>query len=154
MDLDGIVLSKISQRKTNTVLFYLYVGSKNKQTNEQTQQNRIRVTDTENRPVVVSWWWEGWRNRKRLRFRGKSLTYISGVSINSSLTSGGQFVNVIWAPEAFSAPFGKPVCRLPGTVMSFEPIHIFPYFWGSLQAFTPMQKKSVHSDLSSEPNSM
>ena len=59
MDLDGIVLSKISQRKTNTVLFYLYVGSKNKQTNEQTQQNRIRVTDTENRPVVVSWWWEG-----------------------------------------------------------------------------------------------
>lgn len=59
MDLDGIVLSKISQRKTNTVLFYLYVGSKNKQTNEQTQQNRIRVTDTENRPMVVSWWWEG-----------------------------------------------------------------------------------------------
>ena len=59
MDLDGIVLSKISQRKTNTVLFYLYVGSKNKQTNEPTQQNRIRVTDTENRPVVVSWWGEG-----------------------------------------------------------------------------------------------
>ena len=36
MDLDDIVLSKISQRKTNTILFYLYVESKNKQTNEQT----------------------------------------------------------------------------------------------------------------------
>ena len=36
MELDGIVLSKVSQRQTNTILFYSYVESKNKQTNEQT----------------------------------------------------------------------------------------------------------------------
>ena len=30
IDFESIVLSEISKRETNTVLFYLYVGSKNK----------------------------------------------------------------------------------------------------------------------------
>ena len=33
MDLEGIMLSEISQRKTNTVWYYLHVESKNNTTN-------------------------------------------------------------------------------------------------------------------------
>ena len=54
MDLDDIVLSKLSQRKTNTVLFYLYVESKNKQMNKHNKTET--VIDTENKPMVVRWW--------------------------------------------------------------------------------------------------
>ena len=51
MDLEGIMLSKISQTKLNTVLFHLYVGSKNK-TNGQTKQNKN--PDTENKEVFAT----------------------------------------------------------------------------------------------------
>ena len=44
MDLEGIMLNEIRQRKTNTVLFYLYVESKkqNKWTNRQKQSHKYR----------------------------------------------------------------------------------------------------------------
>ena len=56
MDLEGIMLSEISQRKTNTVLSYLYVDSKKQ--NEQTKQNENRLLDIENRLVLSEGW--GW----------------------------------------------------------------------------------------------
>ena len=54
MDLAGIVLSEISQRKTNTVCFYFYVESKKikKKTHKHTQ-NRNRFIDTENKLMVA-----------------------------------------------------------------------------------------------------
>ena len=45
MDIEGIMLSEISQTEKDTVLFYLHEESK-KQMNKQ--QNRNRVRDTEN----------------------------------------------------------------------------------------------------------
>ena len=49
MDLEGIMLSELRERKTNTVCFHLYVESKkqNKQQIKQKQTHR-----TENKPVV------------------------------------------------------------------------------------------------------
>ena len=52
MDLDGIMLGEITQRKTNTLLFHLYVKSKKpKQANKY---NKIETDfiDTENQLVV------------------------------------------------------------------------------------------------------
>lgn len=43
MDLEGIILSKISQRKINTIFFHLYVGSKR----QHKQTTRRRPIDTE-----------------------------------------------------------------------------------------------------------
>ena len=50
MDLEGIMLSEISQRKTNTVWSHLYVESKKKQ-NEQAKQNENRLIDADNKLV-------------------------------------------------------------------------------------------------------
>ena len=54
MDLEGIMLSEMSQRKTNTLLYHLYVKSKkyNKLVNQK--KKRSRLTDLENKPVVTS----------------------------------------------------------------------------------------------------
>ena len=54
MDLQGIMLSEISQRKSNTEHFHLYVGPK-KQTKKynKTEKNRNRLTDTENKLVAA-----------------------------------------------------------------------------------------------------
>ena len=49
MDLEGIMLGKISQKKTN-IVFHLHVELK--KTSEQTQQNRNRATGTENKMVT------------------------------------------------------------------------------------------------------
>ena len=65
MNLDGIMFSKISQTKTNTVWYYLYVESKNKYNNllyNKIQQTFVTVTITEketdtdikNKLVVIS----------------------------------------------------------------------------------------------------
>ena len=48
MNLEGIILSEIRQRKINTVCFHLYVESK---IDEQTRQT---VIDTENKQLVVT----------------------------------------------------------------------------------------------------
>ena len=55
MDLEGLMLSEISQRKTNTVWYHLYVESKkyNKLVNIT---KRSRPTDIENKLVVTSGW--------------------------------------------------------------------------------------------------
>ena len=53
MDIESIMLSKISQIKTNSVYYHFYVESKNK-TNEYIQQNRNRLTDIENKLVETS----------------------------------------------------------------------------------------------------
>ena len=45
MNLEGIMLSKISQRKTDTVRFYLYVESK--------KQSKNKPVNTENKLVVA-----------------------------------------------------------------------------------------------------
>ena len=49
MDLKGIMLSEISQRKTNAIWFHLYVESK--------KQNKQTVTnlDTKNKLMVTRW---------------------------------------------------------------------------------------------------
>ena len=45
MDLEGIVLSEVSQRKTNTVWSHLCVESKNKQANKNTlHQTHKKIT--------------------------------------------------------------------------------------------------------------
>ena len=49
MDLDGIMLSEISQRKISTIRFHLYVESKKQ--SKQTKQSRNRLIDTENKLV-------------------------------------------------------------------------------------------------------
>ena len=43
----GIMLSEVSQRKTNTVWFYLCVACKKK--SEQTKQSKNRLIETENK---------------------------------------------------------------------------------------------------------
>ena len=47
VDLEGIMLREISQRKTNT-LFSTHMCTVKNKTNEQIQQNRNRFLDTEN----------------------------------------------------------------------------------------------------------
>ena len=47
IDLEGIRLSEISQRKTNIIYFHLCMESKKK--NEKIKQSGNRVTDAENR---------------------------------------------------------------------------------------------------------
>ena len=60
VDLESIMLSEVSQRKTNT-LCYLYVESKKKK--KMNEHNRSRLTATENRLVVTSREREvGWGN--------------------------------------------------------------------------------------------
>ena len=49
MGLEGIMLSEISQQKTNAIWFDLYVESK-----EQNKHNWNRLIDTENRLVVAT----------------------------------------------------------------------------------------------------
>ena len=53
MNVESIMLSEISQRKTNTVSYHFFVEYKNN-TNECIQQKRKRCTDMENKPVVIS----------------------------------------------------------------------------------------------------
>ena len=50
LDLENIMLSKIRQRKTNTV-YHLYVESKN--IIQMYVQNRNRLTDIENKLVIT-----------------------------------------------------------------------------------------------------
>ena len=52
MDLQGVMLSKISQRKTNTVWFHLY-GKYKKQNKWTIKPNRNRLIHKENKPLVV-----------------------------------------------------------------------------------------------------
>lgn len=54
MDLRGITLIEIRQRKTNTIRFHLYMESK-KQANEQAKQNWNRLINTE----TMGWLLEG-----------------------------------------------------------------------------------------------
>ena len=65
MNLDGIMFSKVSQTKTNTVWYYLYVESKNKYNKllyNKIQQTFVTVniteketdTDIKNKLVVIS----------------------------------------------------------------------------------------------------
>ena len=49
MDPEGIMLSEISQRKTNIICFQSHVKSKKE--NKQAKQNKNKLTDTENRLV-------------------------------------------------------------------------------------------------------
>ena len=52
MDLEGIKLSEISQRKTNTISFHLHVESKNSSITPNKQNKTDKLMDTENKPVV------------------------------------------------------------------------------------------------------
>ena len=49
MDLEGIMLNEISQRKTNTILFQLYIESEKKKKNKYKKTD----SDTENKLVVA-----------------------------------------------------------------------------------------------------
>ena len=51
MELEGIELSEVCQRKTNTESFHLYVESKGQ--NRRTCNRRNRVTDAENKLMVL-----------------------------------------------------------------------------------------------------
>ena len=59
MDLEGIMLSEISQRKSNTISYYLYVESKkyNKLVNKTKKKHTHR--ERENKPVFTSGQREG-----------------------------------------------------------------------------------------------
>ena len=52
MDLENVVISEISQRKTNTVRYHFYVESK-KQYKWMYTQNRNGLTDIETKLVVT-----------------------------------------------------------------------------------------------------
>ena len=52
MDLEMIILSEVSQTKTNIIWYHLYVESKKNDTNELIQ-NRNRPTDVENKLMVA-----------------------------------------------------------------------------------------------------
>ena len=53
IDLEGIILSEISQtKKDKYIRFYLWWNLKNK-TNEQTKPNRNRLINRENTPVIA-----------------------------------------------------------------------------------------------------
>ena len=56
MELEGIMLSEIRQRKTNIVWYHLHVESKkyNKSVNKTNKQTKSRLTDIENKLVVTS----------------------------------------------------------------------------------------------------
>ena len=54
MDLEIILLSEVSQRKTNIIRYHLYVESK-KMINELNLQNRKRLTDKENKGEGGGW---------------------------------------------------------------------------------------------------
>ena len=51
MDLEDIILSEISQRKTSTIWFHLYVESEKQ--NKTNEQNRNRPIDTGNKLMVA-----------------------------------------------------------------------------------------------------
>ena len=52
LDLEMIILSEVSQTKTNIIWYHLYVESKKNDTNELIQ-NRNRPTDVENKLMVA-----------------------------------------------------------------------------------------------------
>ena len=49
MDLKGVMLSEISQTKTNIIWFHLYIDSKE----QKNKQNRNKLVDTEKRQIVA-----------------------------------------------------------------------------------------------------
>ena len=53
MDLKGVMPSEISQRKTNTVWYHLYVESKKKYNKLMNTKKGSRLTDTENKLGVT-----------------------------------------------------------------------------------------------------
>ena len=53
MDLEIIILSEVSQRKTNIIWHHLYVESKKNDTNETYLKNRNRLTNIENELMVA-----------------------------------------------------------------------------------------------------
>ena len=63
MDLEIITLRKLSQTKTNTIRYHLYMKSKH-DANGHIYNNRNKLIDTENRLVVAREW--GWCRREGL----------------------------------------------------------------------------------------
>ena len=54
MDLEIIILNEVSQRKTNSIWYHLYVESKKKKRYKWTYiQNRNRPTDIESKLIVI-----------------------------------------------------------------------------------------------------
>ena len=51
MDLEGIMLSETSQRKTNTVWYHIHMESK--KYNKLVDMKRSRLTDVENKLVLI-----------------------------------------------------------------------------------------------------
>ena len=51
MDLEGIMLSETSQRKTNTVRYHIHMESK--KYNKLVDMKRSRLTDVENKLVLI-----------------------------------------------------------------------------------------------------
>ena len=54
MGSEGFMLSEMSQRKTNTVWYLLYVESTEKQQTTEYNKKKGRLTDKENKLVVTS----------------------------------------------------------------------------------------------------
>ena len=52
MDLDVIILSERSQRKSNIIVYHLYIESKKKKCKGTYLQNRNRTTDIENKLTI------------------------------------------------------------------------------------------------------
>ena len=62
MDLEGIILSEVRKRKTNTVWFHLHMGKKTKQRNNHDKTNRL--IDTESKQAADRGDWGGNRREK------------------------------------------------------------------------------------------
>ena len=54
MGSEGVMLSEMSQRKTNTVWYLLYVESTEKQQTTEYNKKKSRLTDKETKLVVTS----------------------------------------------------------------------------------------------------
>ena len=73
MDLEGIMLSEISQTEKKTPHDFTYMWNLENKTNEHTKQNRNRLIDTENKLVVArgdgGWWGMNKTDEENYRYK-------------------------------------------------------------------------------------
>ena len=91
MDLKIVILSEVSQRKTNMVWYCLYTESKNKDTNELIYKTN-RFTDLGNEFMVTGVWRVRERIAREFGMDMYTLLYLKWITIKDSLYSIGNSV--------------------------------------------------------------
>ena len=94
MDLENIILSEVSQTKTNTICYHLYVESKIR--HKWTYLwNRNRPTDIENRLVVAKGEGAGGQMKWELGISRYELLYIGWINNKVLLCSTGNYIQYL-----------------------------------------------------------